>query len=376
MSEKDNNDEFTPRESMGFDEDDIQSDLPPLSEKSKSSSTITILVSVFIVLVGLAAIALLMVGDDEEENEKKPDFNKAVKNTLPALIVKKKPPQSTLDKDAKYLKPIKMPNYVNRSKSKEKTKNGKKVLTWLEIKKLPGELKPVYGEVEKEKKKSRFKNRSANAAKSTLEKNLIPTYTAAVSASLLPDRNLLITKGTTLDCVLETALNSSLAGLTTCRLTRDVYSDNGKVVLLERGSELTGEYKGGMKNGQVRLFVLWTEAKTPKGVVVALNSPSTDSLGRSGVTGFVDSHFWERFGTAIFLSLLKDGIKGYAINETEGTLNFSESAESGEKVVEKILDATANIPPTLYKNQGGHIKVMVARNLDFSSVYDLVASDD
>ena len=190
-------------------------------------------------------------------------------------------------------------------------------------------------------------------------------------ARLLKNRNFLLAKGSSLDCVLETALNSSVPGLATCRLTRDIYSDNGKVLLLDRGSQLVGEYSGGMRLGQKRMFLLWTRIKTPNGIVIDLDSPATDQLGRGGIGGFVDNHFWQRFGAAILVGIVSDGIQ---ITEQEiGNTRFymENSTNAGTEIVKEMLKQNANIPPTMIVNQGARVAVMVARDLDFSDVYKL-----
>jgi len=206
--------------------------------------------------------------------------------------------------------------------------------------------------------------------------NLEPTQVAGARASLIADRNMFITKGTFLDCALETAISSDVPGMTSCRLTRDVYSTSGKVLLLERGSRITGQYQSGMQRGKARIFVLWNRIETPNGVVVNLESPGTDALGRGGHTGYIETHFWERFGGAIMLSLIDDvgtWVANQATSEDDGNdqIQFGSTAEAAQDASSIALKNSINIPPTLLKNQGEHINVFVARDLDFRGVYDL-----
>ena len=47
---------------------------------------------------------------------------------------------------------------------------------------------------------------------------------------------------------------------------------------------------------------------TPRGGAIDLASPAADALGRSGFGGDLDNRFFERFGSAILLSLVDDGV--------------------------------------------------------------------
>ena len=199
---------------------------------------------------------------------------------------------------------------------------------------------------------------------------LRPTVTPAVTASLLPTRRFLLAKGAFIDCTLETAIDSTLPGMTTCVTATDTFSADGSVVLLERGTKLVGETRGQVAQGSARIFVLWSEARTPTGVVVPLSSPGTDELGRSGLLGEVNRHFWDRFGAAILLTVVNGAVQG-AVNRENSSGSIVVSPASSTDVMTEVLRSTVNIPPTVTKAQGDRIQVFVARDVDFRSVYTL-----
>jgi type IV secretion system protein VirB10 len=217
-------------------------------------------------------------------------------------------------------------------------------------------------------------NTTPNGGGGRLEEKLEAVELKAASAGILPDRDYLLTQGAMLDCVLETKVISTVAGMTSCHLTRDIYSANGRVVLLDRGSKVVGRYQGGPQQGQARIFVVWTRVETPSGVVVELDSGGTGPLGEAGVGGAVDTHFWDRFGAAILLTVIEDASDAAAARAAgpqNSGITFTNQAAAGKEVVARSMEPTINIPPTLYVNQGERVGIFVARDLDFRSVYGL-----
>jgi type IV secretion system protein VirB10 len=200
---------------------------------------------------------------------------------------------------------------------------------------------------------------------------LTPSVATATRAQVLATRRFIIPKGNFLDCTLETAINSELPGMTTCVTAFDIFGADGKVVLLERGSKLVGETRGQVAQGMSRLFILWSEARTPTGVVVQLDSPGTDELGRAGVTGNVNNHFWARFGAALLVTVIDGALQGVAQRQESSGSTVILNPQGGQQVIDDILRNTINIPPTITVNQGSRIQIIVARDVDFRPVYEL-----
>jgi type IV secretion system protein VirB10 len=200
--------------------------------------------------------------------------------------------------------------------------------------------------------------------------------TPRVAASMLGNRSLTLPKGTAFTCALKTKVISATSGLVGCQVQRNVFSDDGRVLLIERGSHMDGEYRiGSVRPGAVRIPVLWTRIRTPNGVTVDIESPGTGQLGESGIDGYVDNRWAERIGAAMLLSLIDDAVKLVIQNQANDrqadTIVLPSTTANTSKLAEKVLDSTINIPPLIYQNQGGIVGIYVARDVDFSPVYEL-----
>lgn len=372
--------------------------LPSINRKSGGNKLVNILG--ILVIIGVGAALIVTVNGKKERAPKaaRAEAPETVANTLPPLVMPPPPPPinpaaaPTLGLNNTPSNAGQVPAPTNAGTAQPvpvaggPRPNGRPPLEWTDRKMLGtllvsdsqgggdgGAVRPVMAGGSSGSGAMSLGGEDGGNGRSELSGRLQGSEFKPATASMLPDRNFLITKGTALDCALETAIDTTLPGITTCRMTRDVYSDNGQVLLMERGTQMVGEQQGNVKLGQARVFVVWTRAKTPNGVVVNLNSPGTDALGRSGLEGWVDNHFAERFGAAVLMSFIQDSMKALIARQQSsgGTTVYSNTGDAGARVVEKILDQTVNIPPTIIKNQGDHIQVMVARDLNFANVYGL-----
>lgn len=194
-------------------------------------------------------------------------------------------------------------------------------------------------------------------------------------AGKIKNRNMTLPKGTLIECILETRVDTSTPGMTSCVVPRDVYSQNGKVLLVERGTKAVGEYQGSVQNGLERIFMLWTELRTPEGIVIPISSPTTDNLGAAGMGGWVDHHWWKRFGNALMFSIVADGFEFGMAKAQSSTNNanvtYNNTDAGMTEIIKAAMEQSGKIPPTLIKNQGERVGIFVARDLNFETVYKL-----
>ncbi|WP_395393944.1 TrbI/VirB10 family protein [Novosphingobium sp. BL-8A] len=168
-----------------------------------------------------------------------------------------------------------------------------------------------------------------------------------------------VTQGTLIPAVLETAIDTDVPGYVRAIVSADVRSFDGKRVLIPRSSRLIGQYKSGLTAGQKRAYVIWSRLIRPDGVSVNLGSPAISFGGETGLAGKVNSHFFERFGSAMLLSVV-GGLSTIASSGASVVVGGGQSAAAA------AIQQSGTVGPTIRVRQGEPIRVFTAKDLDFS----------
>lgn len=184
-----------------------------------------------------------------------------------------------------------------------------------------------------------------------------------------------IKKGTVFPCTPAAPISSRLPGPVQCTVGQDVWSMDGTTILLPRGTQVNGTIERGLTTGEERLFLVWTDALTPRPDLLAipLDSPAADELGQTGAPGDVNDHLWKRIKTALLLSAVD--IAGSALTAAAQSgrgntnLNFGAIGGTASSLGQMAFGHDLNIPPTLYRGPGQPLTVYVNHYIDLFRFY-------
>lgn len=190
--------------------------------------------------------------------------------------------------------------------------------------------------------------------------------TSVTQAEVIANPSNTIIQGTMIQAVMETALDSSLPGQTRAVVSEDVFSFDGTRLLIPRGSRLIGRYRSGIDIAQRRVTIAWDRIILPDNQTIRISSFGGDELGRSGVTGFVDTRFDERFGSAALISLISAAPSAAAASvEDEATADVLEDVgDDLADATDSVIGDYLSIGPVIYVDQGARVTVMVDRDLE------------
>lgn len=185
-------------------------------------------------------------------------------------------------------------------------------------------------------------------------------------AQLIVNPSNTVVQGTMIQAVLETAIDSSLAGQVRAMVSEDVHAYDGSRVLIPRGARLIGRYQSGLDIAQQRVTIAWDRIILPSNQTVEISAFGGDELGRSGTTGLVDSRFGTRFGSAALISLI-GALPAVAAQSTEDEITSDVLEGIGEDLqdsAQSVIGEYLSVSPVIYVDQGARVTVMVDRDLE------------
>ena len=207
-----------------------------------------------------------------------------------------------------------------------------------------------------------------------------------IEVRMIEDRARTIAQGKLLTAILETSINTEFPGAVRGIITRDVYGEAGKEVLIPKGSRLYGSYSSEVKRGQGRVNISWTRLIRPDGISLNIALSAADQFGRAGIPGEIDNRYSSMVANSLLTSVLAvagtaaaQEIMGGGNSQTSTTINAAQGTtttygNAGNQalydvtktvidIVTGIIKNTIDLNPVIRIPQGARMTVIVNNDI-------------
>ncbi|UES60257.1 conjugal transfer protein TrbI (plasmid) [Roseibium aggregatum] len=169
--------------------------------------------------------------------------------------------------------------------------------------------------------------------------------------------------------ILESGINSQLAdnGSVVVQVSRDVYGYHGRTKLVPKGSRMICEYSSVDKVGQTRVGfscsrILLGESRAE---IYQLKAHIGDAQGYAGLSGEVNSRFWEKYGSAILTTGIGTAVEAAVsgsqqIDSSNSNIvanGLSGASENIGTITAALLEDTVDLKPVIRIAQGTRVQV-------------------
>lgn len=162
------------------------------------------------------------------------------------------------------------------------------------------------------------------------------------------DMSRVITPDKAITAVIANPIDTRMAVTAVAMVDRDIYGNNGRTVVVPRGSKLIGRVGGGVG----RLGIAWSQLIRPDGVRFMFEGQSGDAMGRGGVPGRVNEQLLRRYGYSLLPPAIAAGITvglGGRSTTSSGTTGTIESQDARSVAAEILTEPLNEIASDIYQ---------------------------
>lgn len=172
----------------------------------------------------------------------------------------------------------------------------------------------------------------------------------SASSSYPTDMSRVLTPDKAITAVLSNIIDTRSTVTAVAMVDRDVYGNNGRTVVIPRGTKLIGT----VGESSERVGIAWKQLIRPDGVRFMFDAASGDAQGRGGIPGRINERLLQRYGYSLVPSAVAAGITAaLGGNQTSqsGPQGTSQQKSARAVAAEILTEPLNNIAADIYKRK-------------------------